>query len=521
MRLLPLSASLLAVCIARAATYYVATDGDDSNPGTESQPWRTIQKAAATLVAGDTVYIKPGVYAPTSLIYPANSGQSNAWITYAALTNGTVTVDGSSADVQPDEGIFYIVDCAWIRVRGLRFINSGYAGISVESSRHIVLENNSTSNTDASGIMVWASDDVVIRSNEIRRACRGSGDVGECITLDDTTNFVVSYNHVFDVPDEPGNGGEGIDAKEASNNGSIHHNYVHDLYRLGIYVDAYGSHQSNVEVYANVVHHCADGIAVSAELPAGFLRDVRIYNNVAYENDYNGIIVSDYSDDGSEGVKQDIYVINNTVFSNGYDNAEDWGGGILVATTNPASTNIVVRNNIASENNCWQIATVPTNLLQVDHNLVFGRTDYAEDEFEFDGRFSITGDPRFVSAATRNFHLRGSSPAVDAGGAPRAPTNDADAVARPQDGDLDGNPAWDIGAFEYRPPEMTSLSLKTGGVCLSWSCYSGLTYRTEWISVLGSSGWNLLGITTAVNSTATLTDNSPTGAVRFYRVVEQ
>ena len=521
MRLLPLSASLLAVCIARAATYYVATDGDDSNPGTESQPWRTIQKAAATLVADDTVYIKPGVYAPTSPIYPANSGQSNAWITYAALTNGTVTVDGSSANVQPDEGIFYIVDCAWIRVRGLRFINSGYAGISVESSRHIVLENNSTSNTDASGIMIWACDDVVIRSNEIRRACRGSGDVGECITLDDTTNFVVSYNHVFDVPDEPGNGGEGIDAKEASNNGSIHHNYVHDLYRLGIYVDAYGSHQSNVEVYANVVHHCADGIAVSAELPAGFLRDVRIYNNVAYENDYNGIIVSDYSDDGSEGVKQDIYVINNTVFSNGYDNTEEWGGGILVATTNPASTNIVVRNNIASENNCWQIATVRTNLLQVDHNLVFGRTDYAEDEFEFDGSFSITGDPRFVSAATRNFHLRGSSPAVDAGGASRAPTNDADAVARPQDGDLDGNPAWDIGAFEYRRPTLECPSIVSGNMTVAWSGCSGMVYRVERSDDLVSPLWSALAVVTARSSRIAVTDGVPAGPVRCYRVAEE
>lgn len=42
--------------------YYVAKNGNDSNPGTESQPWRTIQKAAETLVAGDTVYIKAGTY---------------------------------------------------------------------------------------------------------------------------------------------------------------------------------------------------------------------------------------------------------------------------------------------------------------------------------------------------------------------------------------------------------------------------------------------------------------------------
>ena len=43
-----------------AAEYYVSKSGSDSNPGTEAQPWETIQKAAKTLLAGDTVYIKTG-----------------------------------------------------------------------------------------------------------------------------------------------------------------------------------------------------------------------------------------------------------------------------------------------------------------------------------------------------------------------------------------------------------------------------------------------------------------------------
>ena len=43
-------------------TYYVAPGGDDDNPGTKDQPWQTIGKAAATLVSGDTVYIRAGTY---------------------------------------------------------------------------------------------------------------------------------------------------------------------------------------------------------------------------------------------------------------------------------------------------------------------------------------------------------------------------------------------------------------------------------------------------------------------------
>src|SRR5437764_297083 len=42
--------------------FYVSTTGSDSNPGTLSSPWRTIQHAANSVQAGDTVYVRGGVY---------------------------------------------------------------------------------------------------------------------------------------------------------------------------------------------------------------------------------------------------------------------------------------------------------------------------------------------------------------------------------------------------------------------------------------------------------------------------
>src|SRR5512136_1705058 len=66
----------------QATVYYVAQGGDDSNPGTANQPWQTIQKAANTLVAGDTVYVRSGTY-PEQVI-PQNSGSASNYITYAA-----------------------------------------------------------------------------------------------------------------------------------------------------------------------------------------------------------------------------------------------------------------------------------------------------------------------------------------------------------------------------------------------------------------------------------------------------
>ena len=45
------------------ATYYVATTGNDSWPGSEAEPWATLQKAVDTIAAGDTAIVKPGTYA--------------------------------------------------------------------------------------------------------------------------------------------------------------------------------------------------------------------------------------------------------------------------------------------------------------------------------------------------------------------------------------------------------------------------------------------------------------------------
>jgi len=63
--------ALLAAGTARATDYYVATTGSDSNAGTMAAPWATLQKAATTAVAGDTVWIRGGTYMITT---PANSG---------------------------------------------------------------------------------------------------------------------------------------------------------------------------------------------------------------------------------------------------------------------------------------------------------------------------------------------------------------------------------------------------------------------------------------------------------------
>ncbi len=86
----------------QAATYYVSTSGNDSNPGTESQPWRTIKRAAqsSNLNPGDTIYIRGGSYHVNPVdqsecyIQPSRSGTSGNPITLKAYNNEDVLLDG-------------------------------------------------------------------------------------------------------------------------------------------------------------------------------------------------------------------------------------------------------------------------------------------------------------------------------------------------------------------------------------------------------------------------------------------
>ena len=78
---------------AAAADYYVSTTGNDANAGTLAAPWRTVAKGTATAVAGDTIYLRGGVYAESQIGF-ANSGTPGNPITLTNYPGEHAVVDG-------------------------------------------------------------------------------------------------------------------------------------------------------------------------------------------------------------------------------------------------------------------------------------------------------------------------------------------------------------------------------------------------------------------------------------------
>ena len=73
--------------------FFVAQNGVDTNPGTFSLPFLTIQKAASVAAPGNTVYVRAGTYRET--VVPANSGTQAAPITFAAYPGEIPVVSGA------------------------------------------------------------------------------------------------------------------------------------------------------------------------------------------------------------------------------------------------------------------------------------------------------------------------------------------------------------------------------------------------------------------------------------------
>lgn len=96
-----------------ATTYYVnGTQGSDANPGTEAQPFATIQKAADVMQPGDNCLIRKGTYRENVRI--TQSGTAGQPIRFEAYPNESVTITGlddvPDANWQVHDGVIYKAD---------------------------------------------------------------------------------------------------------------------------------------------------------------------------------------------------------------------------------------------------------------------------------------------------------------------------------------------------------------------------------------------------------------------------
>jgi hypothetical protein len=140
----------------RAATYTVSPTGNDAGSGLAGAPWRTIQKAANSASAGDTVLIAGGTYAEKVNI--TRSGTPGNPIVFRNADATPVLINGAGLSAGLYSSLVDISGASYVQLSGLAVRNYAYWCMTITgASTNIDLTGLDVSGCTQSGIWIETS----------------------------------------------------------------------------------------------------------------------------------------------------------------------------------------------------------------------------------------------------------------------------------------------------------------------------------------------------------------------------
>ncbi|NJR42799.1 MAG: right-handed parallel beta-helix repeat-containing protein, partial [Akkermansiaceae bacterium] len=379
---------------ASGAEYYVSTTGSNTNPGTLALPWRTIQKGADTVVAGDVVNIRAGTYAERVSITDKD-GTLALPIVFQAFAGDSGAVIIDQTGITPPNGVtalFSIQNSDHIILRKLELANYKTVGTDAQQRSqipvglyiagdgngiqilsckvHDIWQSSATLNNfgaNGFGIAVYSSaanaiDNLVIDDCEIYALRTGAS---ESVVLNgNVTNFRVTNNRVHDCNNIGIDfiGFEGTNsnlALDQARNGVCSGNRVWKIDSKfnpayggnfttgggnetraapGLYVDG----GKDIVMERNHVYDCNFAVSIGSENTGRTVTGVIVRNNLFHHCHVGGIVMG--GSDVTNGGAADCTVSHNTI----YDNDTTGSGGGQVMIQNYVSNVTIRRNIIAS-----------------------------------------------------------------------------------------------------------------------------------------------------------------------------
>ncbi len=358
-------------------TYYVATNGSDSNPGTEVQPFSTIQRGIGAVSTGDTILVRGGVYNEnpdinnkTNIILKNYPGETPI-VRGDSETHryGIITIESSASYITLDG---FTIDEEMIPVR----YDGGYInGVQIWGSYNTI--KNMTIKGSSERVNPPTYDNFYPEDTDT---------VGTAITMaNGASHNVIEGNTITDIhrrgtSDRLGGTyrGFGIISGNNSHYNTIRSNIVLRVHNASIYIGASGASQQSDVQHDTIIENNTLGESVQEDgihFDAGYhpdwpIHDIIIRNNHIYSHPENGIDLK-----GTENIEIYGNIIHGCP---GNDDAGLWddagnnflgGVGGIMHGSGTMSKNVSIYNNIIYDNNGGILVE---NGYKIFNNVIYG-----------------------------------------------------------------------------------------------------------------------------------------------------
>jgi hypothetical protein len=428
------------------STYYVSKSGSNSNSGSYTAPWLTIQHAANSVSAGATVYVEAGVY-NESVTFPT-SGTASNYISFASYPGQTAIIEGTGLTVTSTQGLINIINQSYVTVRGFEIRNYTTssatrtpAGIWVTGSGSgVQLLNNlvhnitttSEKNGNAFGIAVYGTSstpitNLTIAGNQVYDLKTGQS---ESVNVDgNVTHFSITNNIVHDNDnigiDAIGFEGVGPTGYDQAKYGEISGNTVYNI--SGIHNPGEGNSYDADGLYCdgcayviferNTVHNCDLNMEAASEHKGHTSSYVTIRNNVFYDANAVGISIGGYSN--TVGGSDHVVIVNNTLYNN---NTKNQGAEFQIQYHSGSASGNIFENNIvyAGTQNVWIYSFVkptssyPAPPATLNWNLYYSAAGYVQGtSIDWAGKSTYKTYAAYQSGAGEDANSPNANPLFD------------------------------------------------------------------------------------------------------------
>jgi parallel beta-helix repeat protein len=404
-----------------AATFYVATNGNDGGTGSSAMPWATLQHAVETAGPGDVIVVRAGSYVgarmeTSGLATAVKTLRSEAGAHVLLHAPGPKNKHNSILEVENFSGTV-----SYWTIDGFEIAGSPKYGVDVRITESITVQNCTVHDSVLTGIFTAFSNHPVIQNN-------------------------ISYH----------NGEHGIYQSNSGDYPTIRGNQIHHNHAAGIHMNGDISQGGDgiisfATVEKNVIWE--NGVGGGSGINCDGVDNSIFRNNLLYSNHASGISL--YAIDGAHGSSGNL-VYNNTIVMAADGrwavNIPKSSGGKKSPTGNKIVNNILYTPNTVRGSVLTYSQSVSG--FESDYNVVVNR-------FSVNGGVSSTtltlwrqrtghdlhsiiSTPAalFVDPANSDYRLRPGSPAINAGTLLPQVTDDLAGTKRPLGG------LYDIGCYE-------------------------------------------------------------------------